>query len=111
MGEPRTVPQSALANDLLKRCVLGFMSPQEAQQIAAAAKADVAAAVDYVTGESDGFSFEGINRLAAIGRFRCASQPQFVLMGSGTARAAASLQLDKIMFAGSLLEIIVFRQS
>ena len=67
MEETRTVRQSALANYLLKRCVLGFMSPQEAQQIAAAAQADVATAVDYVTGESDGFSFEGINRLAAIG--------------------------------------------
>ena len=50
-----------------------------------------------------GFSFEGINRPPA--------RPQFVLMGSGTARAAASLQLDKIMFADSLLEIIMFRQS
>ena len=74
MGEPRTVAQSALANYLIKRCVLGFMSPQEAQQIGAAAKSDVAAAVDYVTGESDGFSFEGINRLVAIGRFGRHSQ-------------------------------------
>ena len=74
LEETRTVPQSALANYLIKRCVLGFMSPQEAQQIAAAAKADVAAAVDYVTGESDGFSFEGINRLAAIGGFGRNSQ-------------------------------------
>ena len=70
MEETRTVPQSALANYLIKRCVLGFMSPQEAQQIAAAAKADVAAAVDYVTGERDGFSF----RLAAIGGFGRNSQ-------------------------------------
>ena len=67
MGEPRTVPQSALANYLIKRCVLGFMSPQEAQRIADAAKTDVAAAVEYVTGDSDSFSFDGINKLAAIG--------------------------------------------
>ena len=74
MGEPRTVPQSALANYLIKRCVLGFMSPQEAQQLGAAGKSDVAAAVDYVTGERDGFSF----RLAAIGGFGRNSQHAWI---------------------------------
>ena len=46
MEETRTVPQSALANYLIKRCTLGFMSPQEAPQIAEAATADAEAAVE-----------------------------------------------------------------
>ena len=39
------------------------------------------------------------------------ARPQFVLMGSGTARAAASLQLDKIMFADSLLKTSIFAKA
>ena len=62
----RPPPQSALASLIVQRVVLGHMSPQDAQQFAAAAETDVRACQEYVHGDAV-FSLVGLHAIAGLG--------------------------------------------